>query len=93
MFREEVPEGTGMLFVFEREEILSFWMKNTYVPLSVAYADRSGRILEIHDMEPESLAPVRSSRPAQYALEVPRGYFERVGIRPGDLIDVASFQE
>ncbi len=93
MFREEVPEGTGMLFVFEREEILSFWMKNTYVPLSVAYADRSGRILEIHDMEPESLAPVRSSRPARYALEVPRGYFERAGIRPGDLIDVASFQE
>jgi uncharacterized membrane protein (UPF0127 family) len=84
MFRKEVKDGEGMLFVFERDQILSFWMKNTFVPLSIAYISRDGVILEIRDLEPENLRPVVSSRSCRYALEVPRGWFNRAGLGPGD---------
>ena len=90
MFREEVKDGEGMLFIFERDQILSFWMKNTQVPLSIAFIAHDGRILEIFNMEPEDLNPVRSSRSARYALEVPRGWFDRVGIQQGDRLDTVG---
>jgi uncharacterized membrane protein (UPF0127 family) len=86
MFRRSLAEGEGMLFVFERDQTLSFWMKNTLIPLSIAYISYNGRILEIHDMEPQNLTPVRSGRSARYALEVPRGWFERTGVKPGDTL-------
>ncbi|MDR2618684.1 MAG: DUF192 domain-containing protein [Treponema sp.] len=88
MYRQELKDGEGMLFIFERDEILSFWMKNTLIPLSVAYISSEGRILEIHDLEAQNLNPVRSSRSARYALEVPRGYFDRAGFGPGDRVGV-----
>jgi uncharacterized membrane protein (UPF0127 family) len=91
MHRKELKDGNGMIFVFERDEVLSFWMKDTLVPLSIAYIAQDGRILEIHDMQPGNLNPVRSSRSARYALEVPQGWFDRVGIVPGDRLDVSSF--
>jgi uncharacterized membrane protein (UPF0127 family) len=69
---------------------MSFWMKNTLVPLSIAYIANDGRILEIYDMQPGNLTPVRSSRSARYALEVPQGWFDRVGITPGDRLDVSG---
>lgn len=84
MHRKEVRDGEGMLFVFESDRQLAFWMKNTLVPLSIAYAASDGRILEFHDMTPLSLAPVESSRAARYALEVPQGWFARVGVSVGD---------
>ena len=90
MHRKDLKDGNGMIFVFERDEMLSFWMKNTLVPLSIAYIAHDGRILEIHDMRPGDLNPVRSSRSARYALEVPQGWFDRVGIRPGDRLDVSG---
>lgn len=83
MFRKDVPEGTGMLFIFEQDQVLSFWMKNTFVPLSIAFITSDGRILEIRDMEPESLAPIKSSRSVRYALEVPQSWFNRMNIEPG----------
>ena len=88
MYRKELKEGRGMLFVFERDELLSFWMKNTLIPLSIAYIAYDGRILEIHDMEPGNLNPVRSGRSARYALEVPQGWFSRAGIGIGDRLDL-----
>jgi uncharacterized membrane protein (UPF0127 family) len=91
MYREELKDGYGMLFIFERDEMLSFWMKDTLVPLSIAYIAQDGRILEIHDMQPGNLSPVRSSRSARYALEVPQGWFDRVGIAHGDRLDVSGF--
>ena len=91
MYRKELKDGNGMIFVFDRDEIMSFWMKNTLVPLSIAYIAHDGRILEIHDMQPGNLNPVRSSRSARYALEVPQGWFDRVGIGPGDRLDVSGF--
>jgi hypothetical protein len=84
MYRRSVPEGTGMLFVFDRDQVLTFWMKNTLVPLSIAYISSDGTIIDILDMEKESLKPVVSSRSVRYALEVPQGYFTKVGIREGD---------
>ena len=86
MFRQELKDGNGMLFIFERDQILSFWMKDTFIPLSIAFIANDGRILEIHDMEPEDLSPVRSGRSARYALEVPQGWFDRAGIVIGDRV-------
>ncbi|MDR1863621.1 MAG: DUF192 domain-containing protein [Treponema sp.] len=91
MFRKELKDGEGMLFIFERDQILSFWMKNTLVPLSIAYISRDGVILEIRDLEPGNLRPVASSRSCRYALEVPRGWFHRAGLGPGDRL--ASFPQ
>ena len=90
MFREHLPDGEAMLFVFDRDEILSFWMKDTLIPLSIAFISSDGRILEIRDMEPGNLNPVRSSRSVRYALEVPQGWFDRVDIGVGDRIIIDS---
>jgi uncharacterized membrane protein (UPF0127 family) len=86
MYRKNLADGEGMLFFFERDEILSFWMKNTYIPLSIAFVSFRGEILEIRDMEARSLKLIRSSRSCRYALEVPQGYFGRAGIAAGDRI-------
>jgi len=86
MHRTELPDGQGMLFVFDRDQILSFWMMNTLVPLSIAYIASDGRIVEIFDMEPLNLNPVSSSRSVRYALEVPQNWFQRAGLAPGDRV-------
>ena len=88
MYRKKISDGEAMLFIFDRDEMLSFWMKNTLVPLSIAYISNDGRILEIYDMEPENLNPVKSSRSVRYALEVPQGWFGRAGIGIGDRLDL-----
>jgi uncharacterized membrane protein (UPF0127 family) len=86
MERKNIPVGTGMLFVFTQDQILSFWMKNTPTPLSIAYIDSAGVIREIHDMTPFSLSSVTSAVSVRYALEVPQGWFAAVGVSVGDKI-------
>lgn len=86
MFREKMGPADGMIFIFEEDRHLSFWMKNTLMPLSIAYISSNGVVREIYDMEPGSLDPVVSVRSVRYALEVPRGFFEDPGISPGDRI-------
>jgi uncharacterized membrane protein (UPF0127 family) len=86
MFRKHVGEGEGMFFVFERDEVLSFWMKNTVIPLSLAFIASDGRIVEIRDLRPNDLNTVKSSRSVRYALEVPQGWFSRAGVQPGDVV-------
>jgi uncharacterized membrane protein (UPF0127 family) len=90
MYRESLSDGRGMLFVFDRDKLASFWMKNTVIPLSIAYINSDGSILEIHDMRPEDLSLIRSSRSVRYALEVPQGWFDRAGIGPGDRVLINS---
>ncbi len=88
MFRKKLDDGQGMLFVFETDDRLSFWMKNTLVPLSIAYIAYDGTIREILDMAPQSLAAVPSQYSVRYALEVPQGWFSRAGVRVGDRVGI-----
>ena len=88
MYRKKLADGEGMLFVFETDQVLSFWMKNTILPLSLAYLSSEGRIVRILDLEPRSLAPRSSERSVRYALEVPRGWFGRAGVSVGDLVEI-----
>ncbi len=93
MYRTALAENRGMLFVYPDEEIRSFWMKNTLIPLSIAFMDSEGRILDIQDMKPVGLEQTVpdaklpryvSAAPARYALEVNRGFFEERGVEVGD---------
>ena len=86
MERKVIPDGTGMLFVFETDRRLSFWMKNTPHPLSIAYIGSDGVIYDILDMMPYSQASVQSSRSVRFALEVPQGYFKKMGVSVGDKV-------
>ncbi len=86
MERKKIPDGTGMLFIFEYDQKLSFWMKNTPHPLSIAYIDSNGIIREIYDMTPFSLSSIESTVSVRYALEVPQGWFQKNNITPGDKI-------
>lgn len=88
MHREELQQDRGMLFVFEYDRKLSFWMKNTRIPLDIAYIAKDGTIKEIHRMKPLSEKPVPSSHSVRYALEVPAGTFEELGIAPGQRLDL-----
>jgi uncharacterized protein len=85
-----LPEDAGMLFVFEGEQTLSFWMKDTLIPLSIAYIDAEGRIVDIQDMQPLDDVPPHyvSAEPARYALEVNQGFFEERGVTIGDFVEL-----
>jgi hypothetical protein len=86
MFREDLPPNGGMLFVFPTSLPRAFWMQNTPLPLSIAFLDEEGRILNIEQMEPLDPGPrYRSAGPARYALEVHQGWFAARGIEAGDL--------
>lgn len=84
MERTFIPDGSGMLFVFSGEKFQSFWMKNTPTALSIAYIRADGKICDIFDMKPFDLTSIESTQPAQYALEVPKGWFKKAGISIGD---------
>jgi uncharacterized membrane protein (UPF0127 family) len=87
MFRKAMADGEGMVFVLDAPQKVSFWMKNTLIPLSVAYVNRSGMILEIHDLQPKDETPVPSKFDTIfYAIEVPQGWFEKNSILPGTMI-------
>ncbi|MGA2546455.1 MAG: DUF192 domain-containing protein [Rectinemataceae bacterium] len=88
MFRTTLEDGKGMLFIFDRDERLAFWMKNTRIPLSLAYIASDGTIRQIVDLEAESLATVQAERSVRYALETPKGWFERAGVGVGDSVDL-----
>ncbi|MFP4011165.1 MAG: DUF192 domain-containing protein [Spirochaetaceae bacterium] len=88
MHREDLPEDRGMLFVFADSEPRSFWMKDTSIPLSIAYIAEDGTITQVEELEPYSRETVPSRRPVRYALEVNRGTFARHGVGPGDRVRI-----
>ncbi|MFH1753375.1 MAG: DUF192 domain-containing protein [Candidatus Omnitrophota bacterium] len=93
MNRESLPKGSGMLFVYPSMRACRLWMKNTYIPLSAAFIDIDGRILEIIDMEKINSAKIyRSNAKAKYALEVPLGWFAENGVNPGDYCDIPDIK-
>jgi len=87
MYRSSLAPDSGMLFVFDQEEVRYFWMKNTWIPLSIAYIASDGVITDILEMAPgDTTTRYFSSRPALYALEMNAGWFQSRGIRPGDTV-------
>jgi uncharacterized membrane protein (UPF0127 family) len=87
MGRKELAEGKGMLFVFREPQAMNFWMRDTLVPLSIAYINAAGVIREIHELKPLDETAARSAfRDLLYALEVPQGWFQKNKILPGDRI-------
>ena len=89
MFRRSLPRNAGMVFVFSQPTRGGFWMKNTLIPLSIAFYDRRGRILRILEMEPCRADPCRIYDPRvtyRGALEVNRGAFRRLGVARGDVV-------
>lgn len=88
MYRDEVPDGTGMLFVFEDSRPRSFWMANTYVALDIAYMDASYRVVDIIAMEPLVTDSYPSSAPAMFGLEVRQGWYEEKGIGIGSQAEI-----
>ena len=83
MHRKALAQNAGMLFIFDEHAIHCMWMKNTLIPLSVAFIDDRGAIVNIADMEPHDLQSHCAARPVRYALEMNRGWFAARGIRPG----------
>jgi uncharacterized membrane protein (UPF0127 family) len=86
MHRRMLPENRGMLFVFSDVGIHAMWMMNTHVPLSVAFLDTEGTIINIADMEPHTQTVHPAARPAKYALEMNQSWFKGRGIKPGDKV-------
>jgi uncharacterized membrane protein (UPF0127 family) len=83
MHRKSLAPNAGMLFVFDEASIHCMWMKNTYIPLSVAFLDAQGTIVNIADMQPHNEQSHCASRPSLYALEMTQGWFAQRGIKPG----------
>lgn len=83
MHRKSLAPNAGMLFIFDGAALHCMWMKNTYIPLSVAFIDEKGEIVNIADMQPHSEDSHCASRPALYALEMTRGWFAERGIKAG----------
>lgn len=88
--RKSLPADSGMLFFYESPQILSFWMKDTWIPLSIAFLDEKGCIVQIENMTPRSLKPIRSKKECLYALEMNEGWFKKRGLEPGDDIRMAG---
>lgn len=87
MFRKEMAESEGMLFVFDRPHRAAFYMRNTLIPLTCAYIDREGTILETHDMKPLDETPIEAnSEQIQFVLEMKQGWFERNHIATGTVV-------
>ena len=87
MHRRMLPENRGMLFVFTTTAHHAMWMMNTYIPLSVAFIDERGVIINIEDMKPHTQDTHPAAKPAKYALEMNQGWFGKRGIKPGATVD------
>ena len=91
MFRRQMAAHEGMLFVFDAPERQCFWMKNTPLPLSIAFITDDGSIVNIADMQPLSEASHCSAQPVRFALEMNQGWFAKRGIKPGFRLKGAPF--
>ena len=86
MFRREMAQHEGMLFVFEQASAQCFWMKDTLLPLSIAFLADDGSVVNIADMKPQALDSHCSAQPVRYVLEMNQGWFAKRGIKPGSKI-------
>lgn len=86
MYRTSLEKNSGMIFVFPKEMFLSFWMKNTYIPLDIAYINKNLIITQIEQMQAQDLTPINSEEESMYAIEVTQNWFSKNNIKPGDKI-------
>ncbi len=94
MFREQMGADEGMVFVFDRPQQMSFWMRNTPLPLDVGYFDPEGVLKEIYPLYPrDERSVVSRGRNLQFALEMNQGWFSTAGVKPGDRIDLKALAE
>ena len=91
MYREELAEDAGMLFIFPESSVRGFWMQNTYLPLDIAFMDASFRIVDIQQMEPLTTDQHTARAPFMYALEMNQGWFEAHGVGIGAVAEVVFF--
>ena len=91
MFRESMGANDGMLFAFEDADVQCFWMKNTLLPLSVAFVSEDGTIVNLDDMKPQTLDSHCSTKPVRFVLEMNQGWFAKRGIKPGYRLRGAPF--
>jgi uncharacterized protein len=90
MYRKSMPGDHGMLFVFPSERPLSFWMRNTLIPLDILYLDRFGKVVSVSQMKPLDETGVPSGWPAKYAIELNEGTANTVGVKAGDVIRIPA---
>ena len=91
MFRASMPNHEGMLFVFEDASPQCFWMRNTLIPLSIAFLADDGTVVNLADMKPQSDDSHCSAKPVRYALEMNQGWFTKRGVKPGTRISGEMF--
>jgi uncharacterized membrane protein (UPF0127 family) len=91
MFRKDMPQNEGMLFVFEFPSMQCFWMKNTLLPLSVAFLADDGTVINVDEMKPQTLDSHCSEQPVRYVLEMNKAWFSRKGIRAGSRLSGPPF--
>lgn len=92
MFRKDMPQHEGMIFVFEQATQQCFWMKNTLLPLSTAFIADDGTVVNIEDMKPQTLDAHCSAKPVRYVLEMNKGWFAKKGIKAGNKLQGPLFQ-
>lgn len=92
MHRKEMPPQEGMLFIFEQPAEQCFWMKNTLLPLTAAFVDDDGTIVNLADMKPQTLDSHCSTKPVRYVLEMNQGWFAKKGIKAGAKLGGAPFK-
>ncbi len=92
MFRKDMPQHEGMIFVFEQATQQCFWMKNTLLPLSAAFIADDGTIVNIEDMKPQTMDAHCSAKPVRYVLEMNKGWFAKKGIKAGAKLQGPLFQ-
>ena len=91
MWRREMPQHEGMLFIFEQPAVHCFWMKNTLLPLTAAFIDDSGTIVNLADMKPQTTESHCAAQPVRFVLEMNQGWFARKGLKPGARLQGAPF--
>jgi uncharacterized membrane protein (UPF0127 family) len=90
MNRKSLGEREGMIFVYESDQHLAFWMKNTTIPLTLVFLSKDGQIIQIERLKPLSLKSVVSERAVRYALELPAGVLEELGVEVGDRVQLPA---
>jgi uncharacterized membrane protein (UPF0127 family) len=93
MFRKSLAADEGMIFLYDRPQQMSFWMRNTEIPLDIGYFDAEGKLKEVFNLLPHDERPIQSLGLRQFALEMNQGWYRTHGLKPGDGIDLSALAD